>query len=86
MVLRPPRQPATAAMKLGRDLLRQCGTSFSPEALLRWHRRLAAMKYDGPDRRGKKGPVPTKANIIRKVVLRMAGENPSWGYCFALAL
>jgi len=34
---------ATAAMKLGRDLLRQFGTLFPPETLLRWHRRLVAM-------------------------------------------
>ncbi len=37
------RRLATAAMRLGRDLLRQFGTLFSPETLLRWHRRLVAM-------------------------------------------
>ena len=74
------RRLATAAVKLGRDLLRQFGTLFSPDTLLRWYRRLVAMKYDGADRRGKRGPVPKKANSIRKLVLRMVGENPSWGY------
>ena len=38
---------ATAAMKLGKDLLRQCGTLFSPETILRWHRWFVARKYDG---------------------------------------
>jgi putative transposase len=71
---------ATAAMKLGKDLLRRWGTLFSPDTLLRWHRQLIARKYDGSDRRGKRGPVPTKANMIRKLVLEMAESNPSWGY------
>jgi len=71
---------STAAMKLGKDLLRQFGTLFSPDTLLRWHRQLIARKYDGSDRRGKRGPVPTKANMIRKLVLEMAESNPSWGY------
>ena len=74
------RRLATAGMKLGKDLLRQFGTLFSPETILAWHRKLIARKYDGSDRRGKRGPAPTKANMIRKLVLRMAEENPDWGY------
>jgi putative transposase len=35
---------ATAAMKLGRDLLRQCGTLFWPSMLPKWHRWPAACK------------------------------------------
>ena len=74
------RRLATAAMKLGRDLLRQFGTLLSPDTLLRWHRWLVARKYDGAARRGKPGPAPRKANMIRKLVLQMAEQNPSWGY------
>jgi len=74
------RRLAEAAGKLGRELLREVGTLFSPDTLLKWHRWLVARKYDGSDRRGKRGPKPTKANMIRKLVLRMAAENPSWGY------
>ena len=74
------RRLAEAAGKLGKDLLRQVGTLFSPETLLRWQRQLVARKYDGSDRRGKRGPKPTKANMIRKLVLRMARDNPDWGY------
>jgi hypothetical protein len=70
----------TAAMKLGKDLLRRWGTHFSPETILRWHRWFVARKYDGSDRRGRRGPVPTKANSVRKLVLEMAESNPSWGY------
>jgi hypothetical protein len=68
---------ATAAVKLGRDLLRQFGTLFSPDTLLRWHKWMIARKYDGS---GKRGPAPKKANPIRKLVLEMAAANPSWGY------
>ena len=68
---------ATAGRKLGRDLLRQFGTLFSPDTILKWHRLLVARKYDGS---GRRGPAPRKANSIRKLVLRMAADNPSWGY------
>jgi transposase InsO family protein len=71
------RQLAVAAFKLPRDLLRQCGTLFSPETILKWHRMLIARKYDGS---GKRGPKPKKANSVRKLVKQMSEENPSWGY------
>lgn len=71
------RRLATAAARIGRDLLHQCATLFSPETILMWHRKLVAAKYDGC---GKRGPKAKKANEVRKHVLRMAEENPSWGY------
>jgi putative transposase len=74
------RRLATAAMKVGKDLLRQFGTLFSPATLIKWHRMLIARKYDGSGRRGKRGPLPAKANMIRDLVLRMAADNPDWGY------
>ena len=73
------RRLATAAAKLPRDLLRQCGTLFSPDTLLKWHRYLVARKYDGSGR-GRPGPAPTKQRMIRDLVLRMAEDNPNWGY------
>ena len=36
------RRLAAAAMKLGRDVLRQFGTLFSPDTILRWNRMLIA--------------------------------------------
>ena len=74
------RRLAAKGKVLGRRLLEQFGTLFSPETILTWHRKLVACKYDGSDRRGKRGPAPTKANMIRKLVLHMAEQNPSWGY------
>src|SRR5450432_3299470 len=50
----------------------------TPATLLAWHRRLAAMKYDTRKRR-KPGRPPTVQSIAR-LVLRLAKENPLWGY------
>ena len=47
-------------------------------ATLAWHRRLAAKKYDTSKRR-KPGRPPTAPGIARLVV-RLAKENPAWGY------
>ena len=49
------RRLATAAVKLGWDLLRQFDTLFSPKTLLAWRRKLVARKYDSFGRRGKRG-------------------------------
>ena len=46
--------------------------------LLAWHRKLAASKFDTSNRR-KPGRPPTVPSIARLVV-RLAKENPLWGY------
>jgi len=53
-------------------------TVATPETILRWYRELVAKKYDGSAKRGpgRPGTVP---EIVR-LLLRMARENPSWGY------
>jgi putative transposase len=50
----------------------------TPATLLAWHRRLAARKYD-TSRRRKPGRPPVIRSIARLVV-RLAKENPLWGY------
>jgi len=50
----------------------------TPDSLLRWYRNLVAAKYDGSKHRGPGRP-PTKLDIV-SLVVRMAKENPSWGY------
>ena len=50
----------------------------TPATLLAWHRKLAAKKYDTSRRRRPGGP-PTIPGIARLVV-RLATENPLWGY------
>ena len=71
------RRLATAAFKVGRKLLQDCATFFSPDTLLKWHRMLVARKYNGA---GKRGPKAKKANEIRDHVLRMKAQNQDWGY------
>ena len=50
----------------------------TPATLLAWHRKLAAKKYDASKRR-KPGRPPTVRTIARLAV-RLAKENPLWGY------
>jgi hypothetical protein len=50
----------------------------TPATLLAWHRKLAASKYDTSKCR-KPGRPPTAQSIARLVV-RLAKENPLWGY------
>ena len=51
---------------------------MTPATLLAWHRRLAARKWDYTNRR-RPGRRPTAA-AIRKLVIRIATENPTWGH------
>jgi hypothetical protein len=74
------RRLARAAYALGRNVLSQIGTLFSPDTLLKWYRLLIARKYDGAGSRSKPGPEPTKAKQVRDHVIRMTTENPDWGY------
>src|SRR5215471_8796022 len=69
---------AAKAKRLGRGVLLQFQTIASPDTLLAWHRHLIARKYDGHQRRGPGRP-PTIAEI-RRLIVRMATENPDWGY------
>jgi hypothetical protein len=72
------RRLAVRAKKLGRRMLHELTTIVTPTALLAWHRRLIAEKYDGSKRRGPGRP-RTK-DEIRQLVVRMATENRDWGY------
>jgi transposase InsO family protein len=50
----------------------------TPATLLAWHRRLAAKKYDTSGRRSPGRPPATPS--IKRLVLRLARENPLWGH------
>jgi transposase InsO family protein len=49
----------------------------SPRTLLRWHAHLVARHWTYPQRRPGRPPV---SQAVRALVLRMAKENPIWGY------
>ena len=73
------RRPAIKGKMLGRRLLEDICCVFSPATILKWHSRLVAQKYDGskyrrePDR-------PRIARALEDLIVRIASENPSWGY------
>jgi putative transposase len=52
--------------------------AVTPATLLAWHRRLVMRKWDYTNRR-RPGRPSTEA-AIRKLVIRMATENPAWGH------
>jgi putative transposase len=74
------RRLAVKGKILGRKLLTQVGTLFTPDTILRWHHLLIAQKWDYSDRRQKKPGRSPLSQEIRDLVVRFAQENPSWGY------
>lgn len=51
--------------------------AVTPATLLAWHRRLVARKWDYASRRPGR---PSTAVVIRKLVIRIATDNPTWGH------
>src|SRR6202050_4192296 len=51
----------------------------TPDTILRWHRDITPRRGPARSMRGKTGRPATRRNI-RALVLRLARENPSWGY------
>jgi putative transposase len=69
---------ARKAKAVGRKALRELGTIVSPDTLLRWHRRLVAPKWNFAERRS--AGRPGIMRHISELIVRMAQDNPSWGY------
>jgi hypothetical protein len=84
------RRLAVKGQVLGRRRLAAVAGIVTPDTILRWYRRFVAQKYDGSKQR-RAGRPATKPDLVALGV-RMANENPSWGYtrirgaiCIALA-
>jgi hypothetical protein len=71
------RRLAQRGKRLGRRMLAQVATIVTPDTILRWHRQLIARKWTyargGSPRQGVR-------EEIRRLIVRMAEENPTWGY------
>src|SRR6266436_4549899 len=52
--------------------------AVTPATLLAWHRRLVAGQWDYTSRR--RPGRPSTAAAIRKLIIRMAKDNPAWGH------
>jgi putative transposase len=63
--------------RLGRALLCRVATLVTPDTILRWHRELVARKWTYTGARGRRTGLQAR---IRALVVRMATENPTWGY------
>jgi putative transposase len=80
-VKRPQFRPADRAVLavLSRALPRSHWSVLlvTPATILRWHRRLVTRKWTQPRRQGGR---PALAEQVVALILRLARENPRWGY------
>src|SRR5439155_19015548 len=71
------RRLAARGHRLGRRVLRQVARIVTPDTILRWHWRLIVRKWTfGPKRPGRPGIMKE----ISALIVRMATDNPGWGY------
>ena len=70
---------AALAHPLGRQRLKEMATIATPDTLLRWYKRLITQKFDGSQQRRQLGR-PRVDKEVEQLVVRMAAENPTWGY------
>jgi hypothetical protein len=68
---------ARKGRKLGLNGLRKVVTLVTPETILAWHRKLVAMKYTA---KRQMSVLRKSQQEVRRMVVRIALENPTWGY------
>ena len=67
---------AARAYRVGRRALRTIATIATPDTLLQWYRQLIMRKWTYARKPGLHGVL----REIGRLVVRMAEENPTWGY------
>ncbi|MFF6816261.1 integrase core domain-containing protein [Streptomyces sp. NPDC012403] len=65
--------------RLPSEVLRRVRLLVRPDTVLRWHRDLVARRHAAASRPKRSGR-PRTVRSIRLLVLRLARENPGWGY------
>jgi hypothetical protein len=70
---------AALAHRLPQPTLRGLRLLVRPDTILRWHRNLLAGRHASRSRPKRPGRPPT-VRSIRTLILRLATENPHWGY------
>lgn len=70
---------AEIGKKLGKQALEEIATIVNPDAILAWHRRLVAQKFDVSKQRKSLGR-PQVDKELEGWVVKMAEDNRSWGY------
>src|SRR6266545_2379653 len=76
-LMRPADRALLAALARLFPARRRHGLVVTPQTLLRWHRELVRRKWAQPRRSPGR---PTIDDRLRQLVLRIALENPGWGY------
>jgi putative transposase len=70
---------AEIAHRLGGKALEELAAVANSDTLLAWYRKLIASKFDGSKFRKSRGR-PRVDEETERLVVRMAKENPGWGY------
>jgi putative transposase len=73
------RRLAVKGKTLGRKRLEQIASIVTPNTILRWHRELVARHWDYSGRRKNVGRPPVPQETV-ELALKLARENPRWGY------
>jgi putative transposase len=71
------RRLAIRGHAMGRQEFGRVATIVTPDTILRWHRRLVARKWTYQTARSGRAE---SMREVRALILRMAQENPTWGY------
>jgi hypothetical protein len=65
--------------RMGKKALDEIANIVKPEAILAWHCRLIARKFDGSKNRVLQGR-PKIEGELEALIVQLAKENRSWGY------